>query len=138
MHISWVLLAENLAVNEEFQRMDIVGEFRSVVADKLPYSLSKFYIIVRIEGDVQRPVTAPFKLTLGRPSNELVELYCSDVSIDAVPDAGPVVGNLIAEIRDLDFVNEGRHAITAQLGESLGATDILVFHRRNNSYDASK
>ena len=63
MQITWMLLAENIVVNEVSQRMDIIGEFRSVIADQLPYSLPRFYIMCRVEADAQEPLTLPYKLT---------------------------------------------------------------------------
>ena len=75
MQISWVLLAENVVMNELSQRMDIIGEFRSVVADQFPYLLPKFYIVARVEVDAREPVALPYELTLRRPSDELVELH---------------------------------------------------------------
>ena len=135
MQISWVLLAENVVVNEHSRRMDIIGEFRNIVADQFPYSLPKFYIVGRVETDVHEPVALPYKLTLRRPSDELVELHSSEVSVNIPPNAGHIIGNLIAEIQNFEFMNQGRHAITAQLGDSVFSTDILVVPRRNITND---
>ena len=135
MQISWVLLAENVVVNEQSQRMDIIGEFRRVVADKIPYSLPKFYIVGRVEADVHEPVALPYKLTLRRPSDELVELHSSEVSVNIPPNVEHVVGNLIAEIQNLEFMNQGRHTVSAQLGDSVFGTDIMVVPRRNITND---
>ncbi len=135
MQVSWVLLAENVVVNELSRRMDIIGEFRSVVADQFPFLLPKFYIVVRVEVDAREPVALPFELTLRRPSDELLELHNSRVSVNIPPNVGHVVGNLIAEIQSIEFMNQGRHVITAQLGESVFSTDIMVFCRRNITND---
>ena len=138
MQISWVLLSENVVVNELSQRIDIIGEFRNVMADRFPYLLPKFYIVSRINADVREPVEVPYKVTLCRPSNELVELHSSDVSVDIAPNVGQVVGNLIAEIQNFQFMDQGRHLITAQLGESVFCTDIMVLRRRNISNDTEE
>ncbi len=135
MQISWVLLAENVVMNELSQRMDIIGEFRSVVADQFPYLLPKFYIVARVEVDAREPVALPYELTLRRPSDELVELHNSRVSVNIPPNVAHVVGNLIAEIQSIKFMNQGRQVITAQLGESVFSTDIMVFRRRNITND---
>ena len=105
MQISWVLLAENVAVNEEAQRMDLLGEFHRIVVDRFPYSLPKFYIVCRAKADARSHSTVPYKLTLRRPSDELVELHNSDVSVTMPPSVGRVVGTLIADIQDLEIVD---------------------------------
>ncbi len=138
MRISWVLLAENVVMNEHSQRMDILGEFRRVIADEFPYSLPKFHIICRAEVDASELVTLPYKLTLRTPSEELIELHSSDASVTIPPNVGHVVGNLISEIRDLEFASKGRYAITAQLGDSEYSADIVVLPRRNVKDDAQK
>ena len=136
MQISWVLLAENVVVNEQSQRMDIIGEFRRVVADQIPYFLPKFYIIVRVEADVNEPVTAPYTLTMRRPSNEVVELHSRGVSISTPANVEHVVGTFVTEIQNFELMDQGKHTITAQLGDSVANTDILVFCRRNITDDA--
>ena len=136
MQISWVLLAENVVVNEMSQRMDIIGEFRRVLADQFPYSLPRFYIVCRVEADIHEPVSVPYVLTLRTPTKELVELHRSDVSLNIAPNVGHVVGNLIAEIQDFEFVNQGQYEISARLGDSVFSTDIIVLPRRNVTNDA--
>ncbi len=138
MQISWVLLAENVVVNEHSRRMDIIGEFRNIVADQFPYTLPKFYIVGRVETDVHEPVALPYKLTLRRPSDELVELHSSEVSVNIPPNAGHIIGNLIAEIQNFHFMEQGRHEIAAELGDSVFNTDIVVFPRRNITHDTQK
>jgi len=135
MQISWVLLAENIVVKEESQRVDIIGEFRSVEAEDLPLRLPKFFIFSRIEGNVNENVSATYELKLHRPSNELVELHSSKLSLEVPPGAGTIVGNLIAEIQNFDFVDSGKHTLIAQLGDSSFNTDIMVFRRRNGAND---
>ena len=126
MQISWVLLAENVVVNEHSQRMDIIGEFRRVIADQFPYSMPKFYIICRVEADFHEQLEVPYKLTLVRPSMESVDLHSSSLSVNLAPNVGHVVGNLVAEIQNFEFLNQGPHAITAHLGDSVFCTDIMV------------
>ncbi len=138
MQISWLLLAENIVVKEHSERIDIIGEFRSVLADGFPYLLPKFYIVCRIEGDVRQTVALPYELTLRSPSNELVEIHTSSVSVDVPPNVRRVVGNLIAEIKNFEFMNQGRYTITAQLGDSVISTDFLVISRQNDSDDAQE
>lgn len=138
MQISWVLLAENVAVNEHSQRMDILGEFRRVVAESFPYSLPKFYIICRAEGDAHLQAELPYKLTLRMPSEELVDLHRSDVSFNIPSNAGHVVGNLIAEIRDFEFTNQGRYSIIAKLGDSVYSVDITLIPQRTITNDTQE
>ena len=138
MQISWVLLAENVAVNEEAQRMDILGEFHRVVVDQFPYSLPRFYIVCRAKADTRSHSTMPYKLTLRRPSDELVELHNGDVSVTVPPNVGRVVGTLIADIQDLEIKSQGSHTITAQLGDSEHNADFIVVPRRNVINDAQE
>lgn len=100
MQISWVLLTQHVAVNEVAQSMDILGEFHRVTADQLPYSLPKFYIVCRVKAVARKHSTMPYTVTLRRPSDELVELHNSDVSVTMPPNVEGVVGTLIADIRD--------------------------------------
>lgn len=138
MQISWVLLAENVAVNEEAQRMDILGEFHRVIADHFPYSLPKFYIVCRAKADARNHSTTPYKVTLRRPSDELVELHNSDVSVTMPPNVGRVIGTLIADIQDLEIKSQGRHTITVQLGNSEHNADFIVMPRRNVTNDSQE
>jgi len=138
MQISWVLLAENAIVNDRLQRMDILGEFRRLIADQFPYSISKFYIVCRVETDAHKHVTMPYTVTVRRPSDELVELHRSDVSVTIPPDVGPVVGTLIADIRDFEIKSQGRHTITAQFGDSQYSADFIVAPRRNVTNDTQE
>ncbi|MDE2854655.1 MAG: hypothetical protein OXN88_10830 [Chloroflexota bacterium] len=138
MQISWVLFAENVVVNEQLQRIDILGEFRSVIADQVPYSILKFYIICRAEADARNHAAMPYRVTLRRPSDELVELHNSDVSVTIPPHAGRVVGTLIAEIRDFEIKGLGRHTITAKLGESVYGTDFMVVSQRTIANDTQE
>ena len=138
MRISWVLLAENVVVNEQVRRMDIIGEFRRVIADQFPYILPRFYVVCRVEADIHGLVDVPYKLTLRRPSDELVELHTSGVSVNIAPNVKHVVGNLIAEIQNFEFMDQGQHTITAELGDSVSITDILAVPRRNVTNDAQE
>lgn len=138
MQISWVLLAENVAVNEHLQRIDILGEFRSIVADHFPYSLPKFYIVCRAEVEAHDHANLPYKLTLRIPSDEEVELHHSDVSVTFPPNAGHVIGTLIAEIRDFEFTNQGRYSITARLGDSVYSADFIVSSQRTIENDTQE
>ncbi len=135
MQISWVLLAENIVVKEESQRVDIIGEFRSVEADDFPLRLPKFFIFSRIEGEASENVSATYEVRFHRPSNKLEELHSSNLSLDVPPDTDTIVGNLIAEIHNLVFTDPGKHTLTAQLGDSSFETDIMVFRRRNGEND---
>lgn len=138
MQISWVLLAGNVAVNEEAQRIDILGEFHRVIVDQFPYSLPKFYIVCRAKADARSHSTMPYRLTLSRPSDKQVELHNSDVSVTIPPNLGRVVGTLIADIQDLEIKSQGRHTITAQLGDSEYSVDLIVAPRRNAKDDTQK
>lgn len=138
MQISWVLLAENVAVNEEAQRMDLLGEFHRVIADQVPYTLPKFYIVCRAKADARSHTTMPFKVTLRRPSDELVELHNSDVSVTMPPNVGRVVGTLIADIQGLEIKCQGRHTIIAQLGDSVYKADFIVALRRTVNNDTQE
>lgn len=138
MQISWVLLAENVTVNEHAQRIDILGEFRRVVADQFPYSLPKFYIVCRAEVDARKHVTMPYKVTVRRPSDELVELHNNDVSVTIPPNVGRVIGTLIADIRNFEIISQGRYTITAQLGDSEYSADFIVVSRRNVTHDTQE
>ncbi len=131
MQISWVLLAENVAVNEEAQRMDILGEFHRVIADQVPCTLPKFYIVCRVKADARNQSTMPYKVTLRRPSDEMVELHNSDVSATMPPKVGRVVGTLIADIQGLEIRSQGRHTITAQFGNCEHSADFIVALRRD-------
>ncbi|MCY3979541.1 MAG: hypothetical protein OXG23_15700, partial [Chloroflexi bacterium] len=79
MQISWVLLAENVIVNEQMKRMDIVGEFHRVTADQFPHSIPKFYIVCRAKADAQKQVTMPDRGPVRRPPENLVKFHNSDV-----------------------------------------------------------
>lgn len=125
-------------MNEHSQRIDIIGEFRSVVADGFPYSLPKFYIVCRAEADAHKEVTMPYKVILRRPSDELVELHNSDVSASIPPNAGRVIGTLIADIRDFEIKSQGRHTITAQLGDSFYSADFMVISQRTIENDTQE
>lgn len=138
MQISWVLLAENVAVNEDSQRMDLIGEFRRVVADRFPYVSPKFYIVCRVKADQPGLESVSYKLTLRRPSLELEELHSSNVSVNIAPNVAHVVGNLIEEIQDFEFRNQGPHTLTAQLGDSVFSTDIMVIPRRDITHDTQE
>lgn len=131
MQISWVLLAENVAVNEEAQRIDILGEFHRVIADQVPRTLPRFYVVCRAKADARNQTTMPYRVVLRRPSDELVELHNSDVSVTMPPNVGRVVGTLIADIQDLEIDSQGRHTITAQFGDSEHTADFIVVLRRN-------
>lgn len=138
MQISWVLLAENVAVNENLQRIDILGEFRSMVADHLPYSMPKFYVVCRAEADAHDQANLPYKLTLRKPSNEEVELHNSDVSVTFPPKAEHVIGTLIAEIQEFEFTNYGMYSITARLGDSVYSADFMVIPQRTVANDTQE
>ena len=133
MQISWVLIAEKVRVNQQCQTMDIIGEFRRVVADQFPYAIPTFYIVCRVEAAYQEPLAVPYNVTLRRPSDEVLDLHRSQVSLQVAPNAGQVVGNLIAEIQNLEFESQGSHTLKAQLGDSVFSTVITVIRRRNNS-----
>ncbi|MYE28079.1 MAG: hypothetical protein F4X87_12880 [Chloroflexi bacterium] len=138
MQISWVLLAENVIVNEQMKRMDIVGEFHRVTADQFPHSIPKFYIVCRAKADAQKQVTMPYRVTVRRPSDDLVEIHNSDVSVTIPPNVGPVVGTLIADIQDFEIRSQGRHTITAQLGDSEYSAEFIVAPRRNVTNDTQE
>ena len=135
MQISWVLLAENITVNEQLQRMDIIGEFDRIIADQFPHTIPKFYVVCRAKADARRQATMPYKVTALRPSDELVEIHKSDVSVTIPPHVGRVVGTLIAEIRDFEIKSQGRHTITAVLGNSECSADFIVAPQRNVTND---
>ncbi len=57
MQISWVLLAENVIINEPTQKMDIVGEFRRVIVDQFRHTLPTFYVVCRAKADARNHST---------------------------------------------------------------------------------
>ncbi len=138
MRISWLLLADNAAMNEHSQKLDILGECRRVAAERIPYVLSRFYIISRAEVDARDIATIPYKLTMRLPSDEIDELHNSDVCVAFPPKAGHVIGALIVEIRNLEFTSQGRRLISAQLGDSKCTTDITVMPQRNVANDGQE
>lgn len=136
MQISWVLLAEKVTVNEQLQRMDIVGEFHRIIADQFPHTIPKFYVVCRAKADAHQQAKMPYKVTARRPSDALVEIHNSDVSVTIPPNVGRVVGTLIADIRDFEIKSQGRHTITAVLGDSECSADFIVALRRNIADDS--